>query len=82
MRRIIAPGVDHCAMMLAVPAATGRNACVGILREREQRRNQRERESREQQNRENASHGIPDSSSVRPASQKRSYMFPLVTQIP
>jgi hypothetical protein len=50
MRRIVAFGVDHRAMMLAVATAAGWQASVGILREREQRRNQRERESREQQN--------------------------------
>ena len=81
MRRIVAPGVGHGAMMLAVATAAGWQACVGILRKREQRRNQRQRESREQQNGEQASHGIPDDSSVRPASQNCRYMFPLVTQI-
>jgi hypothetical protein len=50
MRRIVVPGVELRAMMLAVATAAGWQASVGILREREQRRNQRERESREQQN--------------------------------
>ena len=56
-------------MMLAVAAAAGRQAGVRTLRECEQRRNQGKRKGREQQNGEQASHGIPDGSSVRPRSQ-------------
>ena len=80
MRRTVAPGVEHSAMMLTLATATSWQASVWVLRE--QRRDQGQRESREQQNGEQASHGIPDDSSVRPPSQDRSDMFPLVTQIP
>ena len=49
--------IKHRAMMLAVAAAACRKASVRILRECQQRRNQREREGREQQDGEEASHG-------------------------
>jgi hypothetical protein len=49
VRGTVARGVKHRAMMFAMAAAAGRKAGVRILREREQRRNQRKREGREQQ---------------------------------
>lgn len=52
-------------MMLAVATATGREASVRILREREHRRNQGKREGREQQDGQQASHKRSGSSSVR-----------------
>jgi hypothetical protein len=58
VRRGILRLIEHRAMMLAVAAATGWQAGVGILREREQGRNQRERKGREEQDGEQASHGI------------------------
>jgi hypothetical protein len=66
MGRIVAAGVEHRALMLAVAAATGWKASVRILRDGEQRCHQREREGREQQDGEQASHGVSDDSSVRP----------------
>jgi hypothetical protein len=45
-------------MMLAVATATGREASVRILREREHRRNHGKREGREQQDGQKASHRI------------------------
>lgn len=69
VRRIVAPDVEHRAMMLAVATATDRQAGVGILREREQRRDQGKREGRKQQDGEQASHERSDGSSVRPRSQ-------------
>jgi hypothetical protein len=81
MHRPVASVVEHRAMMLAVATAAGWKASVGILCKREQRRNQRQRKSREQQNGEQASHGIPDDSSVRPVWLGCGYMFRLVAQI-
>jgi hypothetical protein len=48
--------IQHRAAVLAVAAAARWKAGIGILREREQRRNQRKREGREQQDGEQASH--------------------------
>ena len=65
VRRAVSPVLEHCAMMLAVATATGREASVRILSEREHRRNQGKREGREQQDGQQASHKRSDSSSVR-----------------
>lgn len=56
VRRGVLLSVQHRAMMLAVATATGWEARVWILREREYRRNQGKREGREQQDGEQASH--------------------------
>src|SRR5580658_9260730 len=78
MYRPIASGVEHRAMMLAMATATSRKAGIRVLREGEHRRNQRKREGGEQQNGEQASHGSSDASSVRPHSNERRRMFPVV----
>lgn len=69
MRGTVALVIEHRAMMLAVATAAGRKASVRILRECQQRCNQRKRESREQQDGEEASHSKSDSSSLRPQPQ-------------
>jgi len=56
MRGTVPLVIEHRAMMLAVATATGRKASIRILRECQQRRNQRKRESREQQHGEETSH--------------------------
>ena len=56
MHGTVALVIEHRAMMLAVATATGRKASIRILRECQQRRNQRKRESREQQHGEETSH--------------------------
>jgi hypothetical protein len=56
MRRRVLLLVRHRAVVLAVAPATRWKAGIRILREREQRRNQRKREGGEQQDGEQASH--------------------------
>jgi hypothetical protein len=56
VRGTVSAVVEHCAVMLAVATATGREAGVRILGEREHRRNQGKREGREQQDGQQASH--------------------------
>src|SRR5215469_8810809 len=56
-QRVLLP-VQHRAMMPTVPAATGRKSGVRILRQCEQRRNQRKREGRKQQDGEKTTHRI------------------------
>jgi len=50
-------GLKHGAAMLAVTAAAGREACVGVLSEGEHRRDDRKAESGEQDEAEEAAHG-------------------------
>ena len=72
VRGRVTPPIEHRAMMLAVATAARRQTCVGILRERKQRREHGKREGREQQDGEKASHKEPNGSSVRPFSKGRS----------
>lgn len=71
VRGAVASVIEHCAMMLAVTTAAGRQADVWILRKCKHWRHQRKRKGREQQDGEQTSHDRSDSFSLRPRLPER-----------